>query len=95
MICLDERGPERANRIPGKRLVRAPAPDQAEGTGRPAARATHAADSGRRGTGDRFGASRPAPGEAFTKPYERRTTGNWVECLAPVNAWRPTDGQQV
>ena len=95
MICLDARGPERAKSTPGKRLVRAQAQAQADGTVRPAKRATQEADYGRRGKGYIFGALRPATGEAFTKPYERRTTANWVDFLAHVNAWLPTACQQV
>jgi DDE superfamily endonuclease len=95
VICLDEMGPESAKSTPGTRLVRAQAQDQADGTVRPAERARPEADYGRRGKGYLFGAFRPATGEAFTKPYECRTTANWVDFLAHVNAWLPVDCQQV
>ncbi len=52
-----------------------------------ARRATQAADYGRRGTGYVFGAFRPADGDAFTRPYDGRTTANWVDFLAHVDAW--------
>ena len=95
MICLDEMGPESAKSTPGHRLVRAQAPDQADGMVRPAERATQEADYGRRGKGYIFGAFRPATGEAFTKPYERRTAANWADFLAHVEAWVPSDGDRV
>jgi transposase len=95
VICLDEMGPERAKSTPGNRLVRAQAQDQADGTVRPAERATQEADYGRRGTGYIFGAFRPATGEAFTKPYERRPAANWADFPAHVEAWAPSDGDPV
>ena len=39
------------------------------------------------GTGYVFGAFVPATGEAFTAPYPRRTTANWVDFLEQVEAW--------
>ena len=95
MIGLDERGPESATSMPGQRLVRAQAQDQADGTVRPAERATPEADDGRRGQGYSVGALRPATGEAFTTPDARRTAANWADCLAHVEAWLPTDGDPV
>jgi hypothetical protein len=95
VICLDEMGPESAKSTLGQRLVRAQAQDQTDGTVRPAERAPQAADYGRRGTGDLFGAFRPATGAVLTKPDERRTAANWAACLAHVEAWRPTDGHPV
>ena len=80
MICLDEMGPTAAKSYPGRALVR-PAP--AVG----AERATQEIDYGRRGKGYIFGAFQPATGEAFTAPYEGRTTANWVAFLDQVEAW--------
>jgi hypothetical protein len=34
-----------------------------------------------------FGALQPATGAAFTAPYERRTTANWVDFLSHVEGW--------
>ena len=93
MICLDEMRPESAKSTLGQRPVRAQA--QADGTVRPAERATQEADDGRRGQGSIFGAFRPATGDVFTKPYERRTAANWADFLACVEAWLPTDGDPV
>jgi transposase len=95
VLCLDEMGPESAKSPPGQRLVRAQAQAQADGTGRPAARAPQEADDGRRGKGDIFGAFRPATGEVFTTPYERRTAANWADFWAHVEAWLPTGGDPV
>jgi hypothetical protein len=95
VICLDAMGPESAKSTLGQRLVRAPAQDQSAGTVRPAERAPQAADDGRRGKGDIFGASRPATGEVLTTPYERRTAANWADCWAHVEAWLPTGGGPV
>jgi hypothetical protein len=95
VICLDAMGPESAKSTRGQRLVRAQAQDQANGTVRPAERATQEADDGRRGKGYIFGALRPATGEVCTKPYERRTAANWADCLDHVEAWLPTDGDPV
>src|SRR5215510_13230492 len=86
-------GPESAKSTLGQRPVRAQA--QADGTVRPAERATQEADDGRRGKGYIFGAFRPATGDVFTKPYERRTAANWADFLACVEAWLPTDGDPV
>jgi hypothetical protein len=92
VICLDEAGPESAKSTLGQRLVRAQAQHRADGTARPAERATQEADYRRRGKGYTFGAFRPATGDAFTKPYERRTAASWADFLAHVEAWLPTDG---
>src|SRR4051794_26770747 len=65
---------------PGRQLVR-PAGPKAE-------RARQEIDYGRRGVaGYVFGAFQPASGKAFTQPYERRTTTNWVDFLSAVEAW--------
>jgi DDE superfamily endonuclease len=95
VISLEEMGPESAKSTLGPRLVRAQAQDQAGGAGRPAERAPQEADDGRRGKGDRFGALRPATGEVFTTPYERRTAANRADFLAHVEAWLPTSGDPV
>ena len=58
-------------------------------------RARQAIDYGRRGKGYLFGAFRPATGDALTRPYDRRTTANWVDFLAQVEAWLPTDRHPV
>ncbi|HET7415086.1 MAG TPA: transposase [Arthrobacter sp.] len=83
MICLDEMGPESAKSFPGQRVVRA---DE---------RATQAADYGRRGTGYVFGAFVPATGAAFTVPYTRRTTANWIDFLEQVEGWLDQDVARV
>jgi hypothetical protein len=80
VVCLDEMGPEAAKSFPGRAVVR-PAP--ADGAGR----ATQEIDYGRRGTGDVFGAFRPATGEVFTVPYPGRTIANRVAFLEEVNGW--------
>ncbi|MDQ3363792.1 MAG: transposase [Actinomycetota bacterium] len=80
MICLDEMGPVAAKSYPGQAPVRPAAQHGAE-------RATQEADYGRRGKGYVFGAFHPATGEAFTAPYDGRTTANWVAFLAQVEAW--------
>jgi hypothetical protein len=92
---LEEMGPESAKSPLGRRLVRAQAQDQLNGTVRPAERATQKADYGRRSKGSIFGAFRPATGEVFTKPYNRRTAANGPDFWAHVEAWLPTDGDPV
>src|SRR4051812_4220914 len=73
-------GPQKAKSHPGRQLVR-PAGPKAE-------RARQEIDYGRRGVaGYVFGAFQPASGTAFTQPYERRTTTNWVDFLSAVEAW--------
>jgi hypothetical protein len=52
-------------------------------------------DYGRRSKGYIFGAFRPATGEAFTQPYARRTTVNWIDFLERVEAWLPVDCDRV
>ena len=89
MICLDEMGPQAAKSVPGARPVR---PDPA---GERRARATQEADYGRRGSGDVFGAFRPATGAALTAPYQGRTTANWVDFLERVDAWVGAAGERV
>jgi transposase len=81
VICLDEMGPESAKSFPGQRLVRS----DPDGARRP--RATQEIDYGRRGRGYVFGAFIPATGDAFTAPYDRRTTANVVDFLARVEGW--------
>jgi hypothetical protein len=80
VVCLDEMGPQAAKSYPGQRLVK-PAGPKAE-------RARQEIDYGRRGpAGYVFGALQPMSGAAFTLPYERRTTANWVDFLSRVEAW--------
>jgi hypothetical protein len=62
---------------------------------RPAGRACQEIDYGRRGKGYIFGAFKPAGGEALTAPYPGRTTANYVDCLAPVEAWMAPDGERI
>lgn len=94
-MCLDQMGPESAKSFPGQQVVRAqPEADPTEPTP-PAERAKQEADYGRRGKGYIFGAFRPASGEALTRTYTRRTTANWVDFLEQVDAWLPTETQQV
>jgi hypothetical protein len=72
-------GPQASKSYPGQRLVRPAGP---------AERATQEIDYGRRGVaGYVFGAFEPATGAALTRPYERRTTTNWVDFLSAVEAW--------
>ena len=79
MVCLDEMGPQAARSFPGQQLVKPAAPE--------AERAKQEIDYGRRGSGYVFGAFQPASGAAFTHPYDRRTTTNWVDFLGEVEAW--------
>jgi hypothetical protein len=74
-------GPESAKSFPGRRVVRT----DPDGARRP--RATQEIDYGRRGSGYIFGAFVPATGETLTQPYARRTTANFVDFLAHVEAW--------
>ena len=90
MICLDEMGPVAAKSYPGQDLVR---PGRGAGAG--AERATQEIDYGRRGKGYVFGAFRPATGDAFTAPYDGRTTANWVAFLEQVEAWLPPAAERV
>ena len=60
-----------------------------------AERAKQEIDYGRRGTGYVFGAFRPATGEAFTAPYDGRTTANWVDFLEQVEAWLEAEAARV
>jgi len=81
-------GPESAKSFPGQQLVYAPAPS----TVLPvpvAERAKHEIDYGRRGKGYIFGAFQPATGAAFTRPYARRATANWIDFLEQVEQWVP------
>ena len=80
-------GPEAAKSFAGQQVVRIPT----ETT--PAQRAKQEVDYGRRGKGYVFGAFRPATGEAFTQPYPRRTTANWIDFLNQVDTWLPVDEQ--
>ncbi len=88
MIGLDEMGPVAAKSYPGHALVRSAPAAGAE-------RAKQEIDYGRRGKGCIFGAFRPATGEAFTRPYDGRTTANWVDFLERVEAWVPADAERV
>lgn len=90
MVCLDELGPASAKSFPGQQLVRAQ-PTRGE----PAERARQEIEYGRRGGGDSFGVFRPHTGAAFTRPYSRRSTANWVDFLEQVEAWIAAEAAQV
>jgi transposase len=90
VICLDEMGPVAAKSYPGQVGVR---PWLSAGAG--AGRGTQEIDYGRRGKGYVFGAFRPATGEALTAPYDGRTTAHWIDFLARVEAWLPTEAARV
>jgi transposase len=95
VICLDEMGPESAKSFPGKLLVHAQASAQQDGSLRPAERVRQEADYGRRGKGYIFGAFRPSTGEAFTLPYGRPTTANWIDFLEHLEPWLPAEAKRV
>jgi transposase len=86
-VCLDQMGPESAKSFAGPRLV--------QSESRPAERARQEIDYGRRGKGYIFGAFMPADGEAFTRPYRRRTTANWIDFLEQVDQWIPAEIERV
>ncbi len=86
VLCLDEMGPESAKTYPGQAVV--------ETKDRPG-RAKQAIDYGRRGKGYIFGAFRPATGDAFTRPYLRRSTASWVAFLEEVELWLPAEVARV
>jgi transposase len=100
-------GPESAKSFPGQELVpveapvalaqpqRPTIPPAGNGAASPIGRATQEIDYGRRGKGYVFGAFKPADGEALTAPYARRTTANYVDFLARVEAWIPPDVERV
>jgi hypothetical protein len=110
-VCLDEMGPESAKSFPGQQLVaiqEPPAPAIEVGAGevvttpvvpsapaRPVGRARQEVDYGRRGKGYIFGAFKPADGEALTAPYAGRTTANYVDFLAQVEAWIAPDVERI
>jgi transposase len=87
---VDELGPESAKSYRGKRLLPPPADEAA-----PAPRATQEIDYGRRGSGYVFGAFRPATGDALTRPYDRRTTANFVDFLTAIDRWLAPQGAPV
>jgi transposase len=92
-------GPESAKSFPGRALVvvqqSAPAEVVSSKPAGPGGRATQEVDYGRRGKGYVFGAFRPADGEALTAPYAGRTTANYVDFLARVEAWIPPDTERI
>jgi hypothetical protein len=83
-------GPESAKSHPGTQLVRVPSHPDA-----PTERARQEIDDGRRGRGYIFGAFQPATGDAFTRPYPSRTIATWVDFLAHVEVWLPTEIERV
>jgi transposase len=86
-------GPEGAKSFRGRELVPV---FVGEGPQRlPAGRAKQEADYGRRGKGYLFGAFRPATGTAFTAPYDRRTTANWVDFLERVDTWLAPEAERI
>jgi transposase len=88
VICRDEMGPLSAKSYPGREPLR-PAPDPTAG------RAKQEIDYGRRGKGYIFGAFRPASGAAFTQSYAARSSANWVDFLAQVEAWLPGEAERL
>jgi transposase len=95
VVCLDEMGPESAKSFPGQQLVHAQPRPNSAGQAPPAERAQQEIDYGRRGKGYIFGAFRPATGEAFTRPYGRRSAANWADFLAQVEGWLPAEVTRV
>jgi hypothetical protein len=91
-VNLDEMGPESAKSFLGKQVVHAQPDTQ---TGKPAERARQEIDYGRRAKGYIFGAFQPATGEALTRPYDRRTTVNWIDFLTQVEQWIPRDVERI
>jgi hypothetical protein len=99
-------GPESAKSFPGRELVvqqhttaEASAGNAATAASSkpagPIGRVTQEVDYGRRGKGYIFGAFKPADGEALTAPYAGRTTANYVDFLARVEAWIPPDIERI
>ena len=89
-------GPTAPKSTPGQELVRAAPGINPDGTPRPAERAKQAIEAGsRRCGGYIYGAFRPATGEAFTRPYERRRGVDWVDFLEQVEAWIPPEVNRV
>src|SRR3712207_3922459 len=81
-------GPQASKSYPGQRLVK-PAGPRGE-------RAKQEIDYGRRDVaGYVFGALQPATGAAFTAPYERRTTANWIDFLDRVESWIEPGAERV
>lgn len=85
-------GPVAAKSYPGRQLVGVQSQAQDGGE---AWRAKQEADYGRRGKGYVFGAFQAASGAAFTECYDRRTTANFVDFLAQVDAWLPVEAETV
>jgi transposase len=81
-------GPVAAKSYPGQTAVRPAPQDGAE-------RARQEIDYGRRGSGYIYGAFRPATGEAFTAPYDGRTTTDWIDFLERVETWVPPEVARV
>jgi len=89
-------GPTVPKTFAGRRLVRAEAGVEPDGTRRPAGRARRPLDSGHRPRGGYvYGAFRPATGEAFTRCYERRRGADWIDFLEHVESWIPAEVDRV
>jgi DDE superfamily endonuclease len=100
-------GPESAKSFPGRELVVVQQPTTAAASAAnaataaaskpagPVGRATQEVDYGRRGKGYIFGAFKPADGEALMAPDTGRTTANYVDFLARVEAWIPPDIERI
>lgn len=84
--------PESAKSFLGKRLVHAQ-PDREND--QLAERARQEIDYGRRAKGYIFGAFQPATGGVLTRPYERRTTQNWIDFLNHVEQWIPQSVERI
>lgn len=105
---MDEMGPTAAKTYAGQALISLPSskgemcadalttpPTTFSQPLQPMPRATQEIDYGRRGKGYVFGAFRPLTGEAFTRPYQSRSTANWVDFLSQVDHWLPVQAQRV
>jgi hypothetical protein len=96
VLNLDEMGPQSPKSTPGQQLVHAAPGGGPDGQQRPAERAKQEVETGRREKGGYvFGAFRPATGEAFTRPYDKRNGANWVDFLEHVEAWVPAEVGRV
>jgi transposase len=84
---MDEMGPGAAKRSPGQQAI--------DVTVRPAQRAKHEIDYGRRAKGSGYGALWAATGTCWTRGYPRRSQTHFIDCLCDGDQQVPAGGERI
>jgi transposase len=87
LLDIDEMGPVAAKTYPGQQAIAV--------TARPAQRAKHEIDYGRRAKGDVYGALCATTGTCWTPCYPRRTKAHFIDFLCEVDPQVPAEQERI